>query len=47
MRRKCFRLLARLNKVMLPRMWHRDLGRLGRMEKALVAWRYYVTRNAL
>jgi hypothetical protein len=47
MRKQLFRTLARLNKALLPTLWHKDLMRLSKMQKLIVAWRYYVTRNAL
>ncbi len=47
MRRTTFRLLARLNKALLPTLWNKDLSRLSKAQKLLVAWRYWVTRNAL
>lgn len=47
MRRSFFRLLASLNKLLLPKLWDKDLLRLNGLQKAIVAWRYYVTRNAL
>jgi hypothetical protein len=47
MRTILFRFLARLNKAVLPKLWDRDLARLTPLQKALVGWRYYVTRNAL
>jgi hypothetical protein len=46
-RKRLFRLLATINKVVLPKQWQRDLQRLGPARKALVAWRYWVTKNAL
>lgn len=47
MRKTFFRWLARLNKVVFPKLWGRDLQRLTASQKAIVAWRYWVTRNAL
>lgn len=47
MQRSLFRLLARLNKIMLPKLWHKDLLRLTKVQKAIVAWRIWVTKNAL
>ena len=47
MRTHLFRLLARLNKLLLPKLWNRDLARLTPMQKGIVAWRYWVTCNAL
>lgn len=42
-----FQFLARLNKAVLPKQWHKDLTRLSKAEKLLVAWRIWVTKNAL
>lgn len=47
LRYTAFRLLARLNKAVLPKQWHRDLARLSTPRKLLAAYRYWVTRNAL
>ena len=47
MKKSLFRLLARINKLVLPKMWHRDLSRLSKAQKALVGWRIWVTKNAL
>jgi len=47
MQRAIFRLLAHLNRALLPKLWDKDLTRLSRGQKLLVAWRYWVTRNAL
>jgi hypothetical protein len=47
MQRSLFRLLARLNKAVLPKLWDKDLLRLSKMQKAIVAWRIWVTKNAL
>ncbi|HQV75888.1 MAG TPA: SsrA-binding protein [Flavobacteriales bacterium] len=46
-RKQVFRLLAKLNKAILPRMWDKELTRLSKMQKAIVAWRIWVTKNAL
>ncbi|MFN8351593.1 MAG: SsrA-binding protein [Flavobacteriales bacterium] len=46
-RKTLFRLLARINKSLLPKQWDRDLSRLPKWRKALAAYRYWVTRNAL
>jgi hypothetical protein len=47
MKKSLFRFLARINKVILPRYSKRDLSRLGKMDKAIVAYRYWITKNAL
>ena len=47
LRKRAFRLLAHINRRVLPKQWHRDLARMGKPRLALVAYRYWVTRNAL
>lgn len=47
MSKNLFRLLARINKGLLPKLWHKDLTRLTKVEKAIVGWRIWVTKNAL
>ena len=42
-----YRLLARVNRMILPKQWDRDLSRLSTARKLLAAYRYWVTRNAL
>lgn len=47
MMKTVFRSLARINKLLLPKLWNKDLSRLNNVQKAIAAWRYYVTRNSL
>lgn len=47
LRQRLFRLLAAINRAVLPALGGRDLQRLSPLEKALVGYRYWVTRNAL
>ena len=47
LRNRLFRLLAAVNRAVLPKQWHRDLSRLSKPRLALAAYRYWVTRNAL
>ncbi|SHH26484.1 hypothetical protein SAMN04488109_3434 [Chryseolinea serpens] len=47
MKKSLFKLLASVNKVILPRYSQRDITRLSKLDKALVAYRYWVTLNAL
>lgn len=42
-----FKALASVNKLILPRFSKRDLTKLSRLEKAIIAYRYWVTKNAL
>jgi hypothetical protein len=39
--------LAKLNKLILPRYSKRDLAKLSKLDKALVAYRYWVTIHAV
>jgi hypothetical protein len=47
MKKSIFRILAKINKIILPRYSHRDLSNLTKIEKAVVAYRYWVTINSL
>ncbi|MBK8289987.1 MAG: hypothetical protein IPK96_02535 [Flammeovirgaceae bacterium] len=42
-----FKTLAKINKLIMPRFSQRDIARLSKIEKAMVAYRYWVTINAL
>ncbi len=42
-----FKILARLNKLILPRYSKRDLSKLTKFDQAIVAYRYWVTVNAI
>ena len=44
-----FRLLAKINKILLPSFTRRqlDLSKATKWQKALIAWKYYVTTRAL
>jgi len=47
MNKSIFKILAKINKVILPRYSKRDINRLSKIDKALVAYRYWVTLHAL
>jgi len=47
MKKSLFRVLARMNKWILPRYSKRDLARLSKLDQALIAFRYWVTKNSL
>jgi len=47
MTKQLFRVLAKLNKALLPKMWNKDLLRLTKTQKLIIAWRIWVTKNAL
>ena len=42
-----FKVLAKVNKVILPRYSQRDITKLSKIDKAIVAYRYWVTLHAL
>ncbi|HLZ15797.1 MAG TPA: hypothetical protein VKQ08_02110 [Cyclobacteriaceae bacterium] len=42
-----FKFLAKLNRVVLPKYSKRDISRLSKLDKALVAYRYWVTLHVL
>ena len=39
--------MARINQWILPRYSKRDFTRLGKLDKAIVGFRYWITKNAL
>lgn len=45
--KQLFKFLAKLNKWILPRYSKRDFHTLSKIDKAIVAYRYWVTLNAL
>ena len=47
MRKMLFELLAKFNKVFLPKYYKRDLSKLKKWEKAIVGYKYWVITNAL
>jgi hypothetical protein len=42
-----FKILARVNKAIIPRYSKRDINRLSKFDQALIAYRYWVTKNSL
>lgn len=44
-----FKLLAKINKLLLPSFTKQrlDLAKANKWQKALIAWRYYITMRAL
>jgi hypothetical protein len=47
MKKSLFKLLAIINKTLMPSFGKKDLTKLSKLEKAMVAYRYWVTTNAL
>ena len=42
-----FKFLAFINKIFLPRYGKKDLTKLRKLDQAIIAYRYWVTKNAL
>jgi hypothetical protein len=47
MKKSVFKVLAKLNKVVMPRFSQKDITRLSKFDQALVGYRYWVTINSL
>jgi len=42
-----FRALAKLNKLLLPSLYKKDIKKLKKLEMLIVAYRYWITKNAI
>ena len=42
-----FRFIAKVNKLILPNLYKKDMGKLKKWEMLIVAYRYWVTKNAI
>lgn len=47
MKKSLFKILAKINKVVMPRYSKRDITKLSKFDQAMVAYRYWVTTNSL
>jgi len=49
MKKQMFKTLAKINKAVLPSLSKKqlDMSKAGKLEMALIGWRYFVTRNSL
>jgi len=49
MKKKLFKLLAKLNKIILPSFTKQglDLSKANKLQMAIFGWKLYVTKNAL
>ncbi|WP_297792267.1 SsrA-binding protein [uncultured Eudoraea sp.] len=49
MKKSFFKLLAKLNKLILPSYTkkRKDLSKASKYQLAIIGWRYYITTNAL
>ena len=46
-KRMIFKVLAKVNKLLLPRYSKRDLNKLNKLDLAIIGYRYFITKNAL
>ena len=49
MKKQAFKFLAKVNKAVLPSYSKKqiDLAKATKFQLAIIAWRYYVTKNAI
>ncbi|WP_299160850.1 SsrA-binding protein [uncultured Eudoraea sp.] len=49
MKKRLFKLLARINKLIFPSFTKKrlDLSKASKYQMAIIGWRYFVTTNAL
>lgn len=49
MKKQLFKLLAKINKVLLPSYTKKrlDLSKASKLQLAIIGWRYFVTTNAI
>jgi len=49
MKKSCFKILAKINKWLLPSLGKRsiDMAKAKKWQMALIGWRYYITKNSL
>ena len=42
-----FKILAKVNKLIIPSLYKKDIGKLKSYEKVILGYRYWVTKNSL
>ncbi len=47
MKKSLFKLLAKINKAILPKFYKKDLKSLKKWEMGIIAYKYWVTTNSL
>ncbi|WP_316758855.1 hypothetical protein [Pedobacter aquatilis] len=47
MKKGLFKVLAKINKIILPSLYKKDPSKLSAFQKAILGYRYWVTTNAL
>ena len=46
-RKLFFKMLAKVNKLVIPSLYKKDIGKLQSYEKVILGYRYWVTKNSL
>ena len=46
-RKLFFKILAKVNKLIIPSLYKKDIGKLKSYEKVILGYRYWVTKNSL
>ena len=46
-RKLFFKILAMVNKLIIPSLYKKDIGKLKSYEKVILGYRYWVTKNSL
>ena len=46
-RKLFFKILAKVNKLIIPSLYKKDIGKLKSHEKVILGYRYWVTKNSL
>ena len=46
-KRLFFKILAKVNKLIIPSLYKKDIGKLNSYEKVILGYRYWVTKNSL
>lgn len=49
MKKQVFKLLAKINKVLLPSLAKKqlDMSKANKLQMTLIGWRYFITKNSL
>ena len=46
-RKLFFKILAKVNKLIIPSLYNKDIGKLKNYEKVILVYKYWVTKNSL
>jgi hypothetical protein len=46
-RKLFFKILAKVNRLIIPSLYKKDIGKLKSYEKVILGYRYWVTKNSL